>query len=60
MQKKGTGAVAGATAGGAGGAKGDKQMLRRKSELPHDSYTLKALENHKRADPFLSMSKENS
>jgi len=37
----------------------DKLLLRRKSELPHDSYTLKALENHKRTDPFLTISKEN-
>jgi len=37
----------------------EKPLLRRKSELPHDSLTLKALENHKRADPFLTISKES-
>ncbi|XP_069675196.1 serine/threonine-protein phosphatase 2A 56 kDa regulatory subunit gamma isoform isoform X4 [Periplaneta americana] len=31
----------------------DKPLLRRKSELPHDTYTLKALIDHKRADEFL-------
>jgi len=31
----------------------EKPLLRRKSELPHDSYTLKALNDHKRADEFL-------
>ena len=37
----------------------DKPLLRRKSELPHDSYTLKALENHKHPDPFLTAAKES-
>ncbi|XP_022248077.1 serine/threonine-protein phosphatase 2A 56 kDa regulatory subunit gamma isoform-like isoform X1 [Limulus polyphemus] len=32
----------------------EKPLLRRKSELPHDSLTLKALNNHKRADEYLS------
>ncbi|XP_023721847.1 serine/threonine-protein phosphatase 2A 56 kDa regulatory subunit gamma isoform isoform X6 [Cryptotermes secundus] len=31
----------------------EKPLLRRKSELPHDTYTLKALIDHKRADEFL-------
>jgi len=37
----------------------DKPLLRRKSELPHDTYTLKALETHKRPDDYLSTSAEN-
>lgn len=32
----------------------EKPLLRRKSELPHDTYTLRALNDHKRADEFLS------
>ncbi|GFG30799.1 hypothetical protein Cfor_00179 [Coptotermes formosanus] len=32
----------------------DKPLLRRKSEIPHDTYTLKALIDHKRADEFLT------
>ncbi|EEB13150.1 serine/threonine-protein phosphatase 2A 56 kDa regulatory subunit delta isoform, putative [Pediculus humanus corporis] len=32
----------------------DKPLLRRKSELPHDTYTIKALNDHKRADEYLS------
>ena len=32
----------------------EKPLLRRKSELPTDIYTQKALENHKRADEFLT------
>ncbi|XP_046402719.1 serine/threonine-protein phosphatase 2A 56 kDa regulatory subunit gamma isoform-like isoform X2 [Ischnura elegans] len=32
----------------------EKPLLRRKSELPHDTYTLKALDDHKRHDEFLS------
>ncbi|CAL8111936.1 unnamed protein product [Orchesella dallaii] len=32
----------------------EKPLLRRKSELPHDTYTAMALNNHKRADEFLS------
>ncbi|CAN7993117.1 unnamed protein product, partial [Ixodes pacificus] len=35
-------------------AKKEKPLLRRKSELPLDSLTLKALSDHKRADQFLS------
>ncbi|KAK7868246.1 hypothetical protein R5R35_000645 [Gryllus longicercus] len=31
----------------------DKPFLRRKSELPCDTYTMKALNDHKRADEFL-------
>lgn len=34
--------------------KKDKPLLRRKSELPHDTYTVKALTDHKRADEYLS------
>ena len=32
----------------------DKPLLRRKSELPHDQCTQRALESHKRTDEFLS------
>lgn len=32
----------------------EKPLLRRKSEIPHDTYTLKALIDHKRADEFLT------
>ena len=32
----------------------EKPLLRRKSELPTDIYTQKALENHKRADEYLT------
>jgi serine/threonine-protein phosphatase 2A regulatory subunit B' len=32
----------------------DKPLLRRKSELPHDGYTVKALNDHKRADEYLA------
>jgi len=32
----------------------DKPLLRRKSELPTDEYTQRALESHKRADEFLT------
>ena len=32
----------------------EKPLLRRKSELPVDAYTQKALESHKRADEFLT------
>ena len=31
----------------------EKPLLRRKSELPHDTYTIKALTDHKRTDEFL-------
>lgn len=32
----------------------EKPLLRRKSELPHDTLTLKALSDHKRVDEYLS------
>ncbi|XP_015364566.1 PREDICTED: serine/threonine-protein phosphatase 2A 56 kDa regulatory subunit gamma isoform-like isoform X1 [Diuraphis noxia] len=32
----------------------EKPLLRRKSELPHDTYTLRALNDHKRADEYLA------
>jgi len=32
----------------------DKPLLRRKSELPHDNYTVRALNDHKRADEYLT------
>ncbi|TRZ25126.1 hypothetical protein HGM15179_002029 [Zosterops borbonicus] len=38
--------------------KKDKVLLRRKSELPQDVYTIKALEAHKRAEEFLTSSQE--
>ncbi len=39
----------------AGGKKNlEKTLLRRKSELPTDAYTQKALESHKRKDEFLT------
>jgi serine/threonine-protein phosphatase 2A regulatory subunit B' len=37
----------------------EKPLIRRKSELPHDSTTLKALENHKRPEAYLTASKES-
>ena len=44
-----------ATSNEAGAKKNEeKPLLRRKSELPTDIYTQKALENHKRADEYLS------
>ncbi|KAK3877602.1 hypothetical protein Pcinc_017680 [Petrolisthes cinctipes] len=36
----------------------EKPLLRRKSELPHDQYTIKALSDHKRADDYLTTSQE--
>jgi serine/threonine-protein phosphatase 2A regulatory subunit B' len=30
-----------------------KPLLRRKSDLPQDSYTMRALSDHKRADEYL-------
>ena len=47
---------AGGVGGGGGGTggSGEKPLLRRKSELPTDIYTQKALENHKRADEYLT------
>lgn len=42
------------------GSNKEKPLLRRKSELPHDTLTLKAIENHKRTEPFLTnISKES-
>jgi len=38
--------------------KKDKGLLRRKSELPHDNTTLKALETHKKKEEFLSTIKK--
>ncbi|GAB6020651.1 Serine/threonine-protein phosphatase 2A 56 kDa regulatory subunit delta isoform [Chamberlinius hualienensis] len=38
----------------------EKPLLRRKSGLPHDAYTLKALTNHTRADDYLTTSQETS
>ncbi|CAH1791574.1 unnamed protein product [Owenia fusiformis] len=40
--------------------KKEKPLLRRKSELPHDAYTLKALETHKRSEDFLTTSSEKN
>ncbi|KAG1685706.1 Serine/threonine-protein phosphatase 2A regulatory subunit delta isoform [Nymphon striatum] len=37
-----------------------KAMLRRKSELPHDSFMIKALHDHKRAEEYLQTSDEMS
>ncbi|CAH1261853.1 serine/threonine-protein phosphatase 2A 56 kDa regulatory subunit gamma isoform-like isoform X6 [Branchiostoma lanceolatum] len=37
-----------------------KMLPRRKSELPHDSLTLRALSDHKRADDYLTTSPETS
>ncbi|XP_050695458.1 serine/threonine-protein phosphatase 2A 56 kDa regulatory subunit gamma isoform-like isoform X9 [Eriocheir sinensis] len=36
----------------------EKPLLRKKSELPHDQYTIKALSDHKRADDYLTTSPE--
>ena len=38
--------------------KKEKVLLRRKSELPHDNSTLKALETHKKKEEFLSTIKK--
>ncbi|XP_064412698.1 serine/threonine-protein phosphatase 2A 56 kDa regulatory subunit delta isoform isoform X2 [Latimeria chalumnae] len=38
--------------------KKDKVLLRRKSELPQDVYTIKALEAHKRAEEYLTSNQE--
>lgn len=35
------------------GRNNNKPLVRRKSELPQDQYTVKALSDHKRADEFL-------
>ncbi|XP_078591666.1 serine/threonine-protein phosphatase 2A 56 kDa regulatory subunit gamma isoform-like isoform X1 [Branchiostoma floridae x Branchiostoma japonicum] len=37
-----------------------KMLPRRKSELPHDSLTMRALSDHKRADDYLTTSPETS
>ncbi|RXG51337.1 hypothetical protein Avbf_07437 [Armadillidium vulgare] len=36
----------------------DKPFLRKKSELPHDQFTIKALNDHKRSDEYLASSPE--
>lgn len=36
----------------------DKVLMRRKSELPQDVYTIKALEAHKRAEEYLTANQE--
>ncbi|XP_034040208.1 serine/threonine-protein phosphatase 2A 56 kDa regulatory subunit delta isoform isoform X2 [Thalassophryne amazonica] len=38
--------------------KKDKSLMRRKSELPQDFYTIKALEAHKRAEEYLTANQE--
>lgn len=38
--------------------KKDKILMRRKSELPQDVYTIKALEAHKRAEEYLTANQE--
>lgn len=38
--------------------KKDKGLMRRKSELPQDVYTIKALEAHKRAEEYLTANQE--
>ncbi|XP_074640009.1 serine/threonine-protein phosphatase 2A 56 kDa regulatory subunit delta isoform-like isoform X2 [Tubulanus polymorphus] len=38
----------------------EKPLLRRKSQLPHDSYTIKALESYTRPEDYLSTSTENN
>uniref|UniRef100_A0A8C8BPT6 Serine/threonine protein phosphatase 2A regulatory subunit n=1 Tax=Oncorhynchus tshawytscha TaxID=74940 RepID=A0A8C8BPT6_ONCTS len=38
--------------------KKDKVLMRRKSELPQDVYTIKALEQHKRAEEYLTANEE--
>lgn len=40
--------------------KGAKNLLRRKSELPQDMYTMNALDTHKRAEDHLTTNIENS
>ncbi|XP_033632507.1 serine/threonine-protein phosphatase 2A 56 kDa regulatory subunit gamma isoform-like isoform X2 [Asterias rubens] len=37
-----------------------KQLIRRKSELPHDAYTMRALTTHKRTEDYLVSSQETS
>ncbi|KAK7878327.1 hypothetical protein WMY93_031044 [Mugilogobius chulae] len=46
------------TAQGLRDLKKDKSVTRRKSELPQDVYTIKALEAHKRAEEFLTANQE--
>lgn len=38
--------------------KKEKVLMRRKSELPQDVYTIKALEAHKRAEEYLTANQE--
>ncbi|XP_071160079.1 serine/threonine-protein phosphatase 2A 56 kDa regulatory subunit gamma isoform-like isoform X2 [Mytilus galloprovincialis] len=40
--------------------KGDKPLLRRKSELPHDITMIKALDSHKRHDEYLPTNSEGN
>nr|XP_039249553.1 serine/threonine-protein phosphatase 2A 56 kDa regulatory subunit gamma isoform-like [Styela clava]XP_039249555.1 serine/threonine-protein phosphatase 2A 56 kDa regulatory subunit gamma isoform-like [Styela clava] len=40
--------------------KGPRNLIRRKSELPQDMYTMNALESHKRAEDHLTTNIENS
>lgn len=57
IKEEGTEFIANASAAAAEKAKkanAEKPLLRRKSELPTDIYTQKALESHKRADEYLS------
>eukprot|EP00096_Caligus_rogercresseyi_P005334 TRINITY_DN205_c1_g1_i1.p1 TRINITY_DN205_c1_g1~~TRINITY_DN205_c1_g1_i1.p1 ORF type:complete len:602 (-),score=228.99 TRINITY_DN205_c1_g1_i1:914-2719(-) len=53
-------AVAVAAAAAAKKSNNEKPLLRRKSELPSDIYTQKALESHKRADEFLTTTPDSS
>ena len=43
-----------------GGVRQDRPVQRRKSELPRDTYTIKALEQYKRPAEYLSSNTENS
>ncbi|XP_064623853.1 serine/threonine-protein phosphatase 2A 56 kDa regulatory subunit gamma isoform-like isoform X2 [Lineus longissimus] len=38
----------------------EKPLLRRKSELPHDAHTIRAIESHKRSEEYLTTSRENN
>ena len=40
--------------------KGGRNLIRRKSELPQDMYTMTALESHKRAEDHLTTNMEGS
>ena len=42
-----------------GGVRQDKPVVRRKSELPRDLATMKALESFKRPDDYLTSNKES-